>query len=162
MDDFPVKPPPSVARLSLAIERVVPARRPPTEPRSGLLDAAVLLEVCGDDPVVLEAICRALAEQTPRHLTAIEVALAAGNALQLRDAAHKLAGMVSTFSTLVGDLVCVLEERAASGELAEARLLIDQLPSLMRDLLSEAAGISLEALHSADGKTNDQPTGAVR
>ncbi len=79
MDDFLAKPL-RAADLWLAIERILLARPSSTEHRSALLDAAVLLDTCGDDPTILEAICGALAEHAPRHLAAIDAALTAGDA----------------------------------------------------------------------------------
>ena len=46
------------------------------------------------------------------------------DAPRLREAAHKLAGMVATFSTAAGGVASELEGCAAQGQLEEARPLV--------------------------------------
>jgi dihydrodipicolinate synthase/N-acetylneuraminate lyase len=64
----------------------------------------------------------------------------------LREAAHKLCGMVAAFSTLAGGVASQLEDCAAQGQLEEARHLVEQLEPICRELMRLADGMSLEIL----------------
>jgi CheY-like chemotaxis protein len=148
MDDFLAKPI-QAATLWEVIERLVGARplgtlTPGVPP--GLLDARVLLAVCGDDAIILEKICRAFQARLPDHLTAVQEALRQGDTVRLRQAAHKLCGMVAAFSTVAGGVASDLEDFAAQGRLEEARPLVGQLETMAQELMRAVSGLSLEAL----------------
>ena len=113
---------------------------------SGLLNPQVLLAACGGEAAILETICRAFRACLPDHLQAVQDALRDRNAPRLREAAHKLCGMVATFSTVAGGVASQLEDCAAQGQLEEARLLVEQLEPMTRELMRLADGLSLETL----------------
>jgi hypothetical protein len=69
-----------------------------------------------------------------------------GDAPRLRQAAHKLSGMVAAFSTAAGGVAAQLEDRAAQGQLDEARRLLARVEAMAGELLRLAGGLSLEAL----------------
>jgi two-component system, sensor histidine kinase and response regulator len=145
MDDFLSKPV-RTADLWAAINRVV-VTRPSTEPESaGLLDARVLWDVCGGDAAVLEKIAQAFRSRLPDHLAAVQEALREQDSLRLREAAHKLCGMVAAFSTIAGAVASDLEEHAAQGQLEEARPLVKQLEMMAEELMRLASSPSLETL----------------
>src|SRR5438093_9055102 len=135
MDDFLAKPI-QAANLWAAIDRVVGTRPPAavvawspdhaTTGGPGLLDPRVLLAACGGDAVILEKICQAFRARLPDHLTAVQDALGERDTLRLREAAHKLCGMVAAFSTVAGRVASELEDHAAQGQLEEARPLVGQ------------------------------------
>ena len=123
MDDFLAKPI-RAADLLAAIDRVVspgvprpPAGRPG---RPSLLDPVVLLAACGGDAEALAGCVRASRLALPDRLAEVGDALRERDAPRLREAAHKLCGMVAAFSTVVGAVASDLEDQAARGQLEEA------------------------------------------
>jgi PAS domain S-box-containing protein len=154
MDDFLAKPI-QAASLWAAIDRVVDARAPGDRPGPGLLDARVLLAACGGDAFILEKICQAFRACLPDHLTAVQDALRERDTLRLREAAHKLCGMVAAFSTVAGGVASDLEAHAAHGQLDEARPLVGKLETMAGELARLASGLSLETLRQQTGPAND-------
>ena len=155
MDDFLAKPI-QAADLWAAIERVTGSRRPADRPGPGLLDPRVLLAACGGDAAILEKICQVLRARLPDHLTAVQEALRERDAVRLREAAHKLCGMVAAFSTVVGAVASDLEDQAARGQLEEARPLVEQLEAMARELIEHVDGLSIEALRDQAGAAGDR------
>ena len=145
MDDFLAKPI-QAADLWAATERVTGFRAPADRPRPGLLDPRVLLAACGGDAATLEEICQVLRARLPDHLTAVQEALRAQDAIRLREAAHKLCGTVAPFSTVVGAKASDLEDQAARGQLEEAWPLAEQLEAIARELIQQVDGLSIQAL----------------
>jgi two-component system, sensor histidine kinase and response regulator len=78
------------------------------------------------------------------------------DAPRLREAAHKLCGLLSAFSTLGGRLASDLEDLAACGQLDQARTLVDQVETIAQDLIRQVASLSIEALHR-QARTTDGP-----
>jgi CheY-like chemotaxis protein len=162
MDDFLAKPI-QAADLWAAIDRVVGPRPPVVKGSSdhatargpGLLDPRVLLAACGGDAVILEKICQAFRNRLPEHLTAVQDALRSRDTARLREAAHKLCGMVAAFSTVAGGVASDLEDHAAQGQLEEARPLVGQLELMARELVRAAGGLSLETLRQQTGPAHD-------
>jgi len=145
MDDFLAKPI-QAPDLWAAIDRVVGARPPMTRTGPGLLDPRVLLAACGDDAVILKNICQAFRTRLPDHLTAIQDALTGRDAKRLREASHKLCGMVAAFSTVAGSVASDIEDLAAQGQLDDARPLVAQLESITMEIMQTVDGLSLEDL----------------
>jgi PAS domain S-box-containing protein len=145
MDDFLAKPI-HAATLWGALERVVEAHRRADRPGPGLLDAGVLLAACGNDAAILEKIVEAFRAQLPEHLRAVRDALRERDTPRLREAAHKLCGMVAAFSTVAGGVASELEDHAARGQLEEATALVERLETMARELMHLAGGLSLENL----------------
>lgn len=181
MDDFLAKPI-QAADLWAAIDRIVEIRdqesevstssssdlRLPTSdiypPSSdpGLLDPQVIVAACGDDPAILEKICKTFRACLPDHLKTVQDALRDGDAPRLREAAHKLCGMVAAFSTLAGGVASQLEDYAAQGQLEEARPLAAQLDAMVEKLVQLAGGLSLETLRDQAGRAAASPDDAPR
>ncbi len=176
MDEFLSKPV-RAADLWAAIASVVPPRREEDESSSlradqpgsaalgafrpqapGQLDPQVLLAACGDDAAILAGICRVFQAGLPGHLATVQDALRGGDAPRLREAAHKLCGMVAAFSTTAAGVASDLEDKAADGRLGECRPLVEQLEAMARELLQEVDGLSIETLrHQADAAGDLQP-----
>jgi PAS domain S-box-containing protein len=154
MDEFLAKPI-RAADLWAAIDRVVGVRPPADPPASGLLDTRVLLAACGDDAAILEKICQAFRARLPDHLKAVQDALRGRDAPGLREAAHKLSGMVAAFSTLAGGVASDLEDQAARGRLEEARPLVERLEAMAQELLRAADELSIETLRYQAGFAGD-------
>jgi CheY-like chemotaxis protein len=111
-----------------------------------LLDPDVLLAACGHDQIILDKICQAFRAHLPEHLQAVQEALRKRDAPRLREAAHKLCGMVAAFSTAAGRVASELEDHAAQDRLQEAGLLVEQLEMMGRELVQVVDGLSLETL----------------
>jgi len=168
MDDFLTKPIQTVDLWS-AIDRAVASRQPvvasspvvawspdhATAGRPGLLDPRVLLAACGGDSIILEKICQAFRAGLPDQLTAVQDAMRAGDAARLREAAHRLCGMVATFSTVAGGVASELEDCAAQSRLEEARPLVAQLEAMADDLLQLTNHLSLDTLRQQTGPADD-------
>src|SRR5262249_57373824 len=60
--------------------------------------APVLLKACEGDPALLRRMCDWFRERVPGHLAALAAARQARDGTRLRETAHKLCGMLSTFS----------------------------------------------------------------
>jgi two-component system sensor histidine kinase/response regulator len=145
MDDFLAKPF-AAADLAAVIERVAAGAAPRP---GGLLSPAVLLASCGSDPVILGHICAALRDRLPVELAAVSGARAAGDAANLREAAHKLCSMVAAFSTAMSGVASDLEDHAAGGRLDLAAPLVDRLESMAPALAAAVADLSVDALRAA-------------
>jgi CheY-like chemotaxis protein len=159
MDEYLAKPF-SAADLWAAIDRVLKTRPLPKPPRLDLVDPAVLLASCGDDPTMLRKMCRSLQTRVPEHLAAVRDALHDQDALRLREAAHKFSGMLSAFSTVAGDQAAQLEYLAAHGLLHEAVLVVEQLHKSTTELVWQTAGLTVETLRNQAKRAND-PNGTV-
>jgi len=145
MDDFLTKPI-QAADLWEAIDRVGRPREPAEQPSTPTLDPRVLLAACGGDAAILEKLCQAFRARLPDHLTAVLEALRERDALRLREAAHKLCGMVAAFSTVAGGVASDFEDYAAQGRLEETRPLVEQLETMADELVRLSSRISLETL----------------
>ena len=121
----------------------------PLTPDFGLLDPPVLLAACGNDAVILEKICQAFRTHLPDHLTALQDALRDRDTVRLREAAHKLCGMVAAFSTVAGGVASKLEDHAAEGQIEETRPLVRQLQAMADELVRLTGKLSLEALRQS-------------
>jgi CheY-like chemotaxis protein len=144
MDDFLPKPVRTLDLLA-ALERATPAVRS-TDPGETLLTPAVLLAACESDPALLARLCHWFRERAPGHVSALAAARAAADADRMREAAHKLSGMLATFSTPAGELASGAEDRAAAGDLEAASELAARVEAAVAGLLREADGLTLDRL----------------
>jgi HPt (histidine-containing phosphotransfer) domain-containing protein len=87
----------------------------------------------------------------PDYLRAVQEAFADRDAPRLREAAHKLFGMIAAFSTAAGAVASEIEDHAARGELDDAAPLIEQLSAMARELPQVVANVSIESLRSEMG-----------
>jgi len=156
MDEFLAKPI-QADDLWVAMNQVVAMRSPDEPPGLGLLDRQVLLATCGGDAAILERICQAFRTRLPDQLKAVQEALRDRDAPRLREAAHKLSGMVAAFSTVAGGLASEVEDQAAQGQLEEARHLVARVETIAGELMRLAGGLALEALRG-QAETASEPT----
>src|SRR5262249_44658462 len=75
---------------------------------SSLLHPQVLLAACGGDAAILEKICQSFRARLPDQVRAVREALEGRDARRLREAAHKLSGIVAAFSVAAGGLASEL------------------------------------------------------
>jgi CheY-like chemotaxis protein/HPt (histidine-containing phosphotransfer) domain-containing protein len=139
MDDYLAKP---VRRgeLFAAIERVLAGKSPAEPlgleamPAPGVLDPAALLTACDGDPSLLARMIAVFQASVPTHLNKVSEAIDSRNAVELREAAHKLRGLVAAFSTTAAEIACHLEQTAAGGQLngaaEEYATLVDMIQQL--------------------------------
>ena len=119
----------------------------------------MLLAACGGDAGILEKMCQAFRARLPDHLAAVRRRPARADAPRLREAAHKLCGMLAAFSTVAGGVASDLEDHAAQGRLEEARPLVEQLEAMAQELMRLAGGLSLETLrHQAEAAGDPDQT----
>jgi CheY-like chemotaxis protein len=161
MDDFLAKPI-QAANLWAAIDRTARARPPGGAAGPALLDPRVLLAACGGDAAILDSICRTLRARLPDHLRAVQDAFRDADAPRLREAAHKLCGMVTAFSTVAGRVASELEDRAAQGQFEEAGPLVRQLETMAQDLMRVVGELSMETLRRQTEATDDLKRTASR
>ena len=150
MDDFLVKPI-QLDDLWAAIERALAVRSSLARRREDVLDPRVLLSVCGEDPALLRELCERLRASLPKHLVAVRSALEDGDANRLRQAAHKLCGMVAAFSSVAGELASTVEQTAERGEagLAPAGPLVERLDRICAKLIQIVEdGLTVESLRA--------------
>ena len=154
MDDYLAKPF-TAADLYAAIDRVLRSRPLRQPPRLDLLDPPVLLAACGGDPAMLRKMCRRLQSLVSEDLSAVRDALHDQDAPGLREAAHKLYGTLSAFSTVAGEQAADLEDLAARGMLNEALPVVEQLDRCATELARLASGLTVDTLRKltepADG-----------
>jgi CheY-like chemotaxis protein len=152
MDDFLVKPL-RAADLQIAMSRLVTAESPGEsdslsqgQSDHGVLDCKMLLSICGGDQQVLTKISESFRSHLPIQLSLVGDALGDTNSSRLREAAHRVSGMMAAFSTIAGTVSSQIEELAAADRLEECRPIFEQLEDLARELLRQLDGISIEAL----------------
>jgi CheY-like chemotaxis protein len=146
MDDFLTKPV-RMPDLVTAMERVTLGSKPP-DAADCILTPSAVLAACENDAALLQKLCWWFRERVPGHLTALSNARSVRDLGALREAAHKLAGMVAVFSTPTGELASGVEDRAAAGELELASELSVRLETAVSSLLLLTDGLSLERLQA--------------
>jgi PAS domain S-box-containing protein len=147
MDDFLGKPVHAGA-LWAAVDRVTPLLVRAERAWPMLVDSQVLLAACGGEATILARIGIALRGHLPIELQRAADSLRASDAGALREAAHRIYGMVSAISTLAGSVASELEDQAALGELNKAVPLLDRLALMSEELLAVMGSLSVDELRS--------------
>jgi PAS domain S-box-containing protein len=163
MDDYLAKPV-RAAELFAAIDRVVGIRSQNSEVRGqkskdgasltsdlcpltsdiGLLDPATLLAACGGDAELLRKMCRHFRTFVPGRLDEVSEALRDRNTLRLREAAHKLGGMLSSFSATAAEAAALLGRLGDEGKIEEAIQTHSRLTEIVGKLMSTLDTLSVE------------------
>jgi PAS domain S-box-containing protein len=151
MDDYLSKPV-RAAELFAAIDRVVsgaavlaPAASV-TEVSNSLLDPAALLAACDGDAELLRKMCRHFQTFVPGRVAEVNEALRDRDSARLRQAAHKLGGMVSSFSAPAAEAVALLGRLGGEGKMEEATQTYSRLTEIVGTLLSLLDTLSVEQL----------------
>jgi HPt (histidine-containing phosphotransfer) domain-containing protein len=151
MDDYLAKPV-RAAELFAAIDRVVSGEGlpPPAEPDAGtgdgLLDPAALLAACDGDADLLRKMCRHFQTFGPGRLAEVSEALRDRNIPRLREAAHKLGGMVSTFSAPAAEATALLGRLGREGKIEEAIQTHSRLTDIVGRIISVLDTLSIDQL----------------
>jgi len=161
MDEFLTKPF-RADDLWIVIDRVIGHSRQVNlsnrEPSQPAFDCGTILAACGGDEALLRKMCQSFRERIPAHLTALEDALGQQDAPRLRETAHKICGMIATFSADAGDLAAKLEERASQGDLEACLPLGQRLAAMTSELVGSVSGLSVARLRASnEGAPNAQP-----
>lgn len=138
MDDFLAKPIRANA-LWTAIARLVVAP-------AALIDAQALYAACGGDAKILTHLRAAFHASIPSEMRIAEDSLARGDVAGVREASHRLYGMLAAASSMVGDLASALEDEAAAGRAPEAQARFDRLKESLPALLAELDRITVDDL----------------
>jgi PAS domain S-box-containing protein len=160
MDDYLAKPL-RARELFATMDRLLaasPAGGPTpgaSAPLPAFLDAATLLAACGGDPSLLEKMSQALQANASAYLDKVHDAIQRGDAAALREAAHKLRGLVSAFSTQAAESARLLEQLAADEQLPEAEVQFTKLADLVATLIPMLANVSVEQLKRRVGQRNE-------
>jgi CheY-like chemotaxis protein/HPt (histidine-containing phosphotransfer) domain-containing protein len=142
MDDFLGKP---IRRQELfaAIERVLPGggrQQDRVTPANGslsssfLLDAATLLTACDGDERLLTRMVAVFRASTTGQLERVAAAVRDRDASGLREAAHRLRGVVSAFSTTAAEAAQQLEQAGTEQQLDGADAILDSLSDMVAEL----------------------------
>jgi two-component system, sensor histidine kinase and response regulator len=151
MDDYLAKPI-AAAELYRVMERVL-AGRPAAEPVPAargrvetLLDAATLRGACADDATLLSELIQVFQANARGALARVREAIQGRDAPRLREAAHRLRGLLSTFSATAAEAAARLEMMGAGGQLDEAASTLDGLTEMVERLGSQLEELSIEQL----------------
>ena len=142
------------AELLAAIDRVIAshgtsrAAPPDAGHHPDLLDPVVLMAACGDDEVCLRELCQDFGTYAPGRMAEVRSAFEAGDAPGLREAAHRLCGLLSAFSTAAGDAAADLEDVAERGRIDQARPLVDRLEAFAQEVGRRVDALSLDRLRA--------------
>jgi PAS domain S-box-containing protein len=151
MDDYLAKPV-RAAKLFAAIDRVVSGEGVPRPIESdagvpsGLLDPAALLAACDGDAALLRKMCRHFQTFVPGRLAEVSEALRDQNTPRLREAVHKLGGMVSSFSATAAEAAALLARLGNEGRIEEAIQTHSRLTKIVERLISAVDTLSVEQL----------------
>ncbi len=128
------------------LEQVLQARPALAATEHKVLDPAVLLAACGGEAELLSRIGQALRVHLPDELERAQRALLAQDAHGLREAAHKLYGMIAAVSTSAGALASELEDQAEVGALEAAGASLERLTRVSTELLDALGTVSIAQL----------------
>jgi CheY-like chemotaxis protein/HPt (histidine-containing phosphotransfer) domain-containing protein len=162
MDDYRAKPL-RAADLFAAIDRVLAARLVGAEapagpaPQPTLLDSGTLQGACGGDEGLLRKMCQSFRAVVPGQLAAVGGAVRDRDPARLRETAHKLAGLLVTFSSAAGGAARALEQLGAEHRLDEAEPALGRLTELVEQRAPFLERLSVRDL-SADGSAGQEKT----
>lgn len=105
------------------------------EADTGIIDWEAALRQTGDDESLLHKLVAIFLDEGDMMLERVREAVASGDAIGLKYAAHSLKGALGYFSaTTAHDLAYGLEQSAESGDLATAPELFEQLAEIYRQI----------------------------
>ena len=114
-----------------------------------LVDARTLLAACGHDGALLASITNELPAALQSQLETLARAIDDRELPRLREAAHRVCGLLAPFSTFARDIAGDLEDAAAAREppsvLSE---LVDRLAEVVPALIGELRGITVAELRA--------------
>ncbi len=151
MDEYLSKPI-RAAELFAVIDRVLaglPATATPVASSAApgtMVDAETLLAACDDDPVLLDKLIRVFQGSVPGSLARVQEAIARQDSVELRETAHQLRGLLSTFSSAAAQVAGLLEAIGAGGELGDAESRFESLAALIEQLAADLENLRIDEL----------------
>ncbi|MEI9948115.1 MAG: PAS domain S-box protein [Pseudomonadota bacterium] len=136
MDEFLAKPIDERA-LWAAVDRVVASFPRATPHETRLLDASLISAVCGGTQAVFDRLVEVFRVSVPEQMARARSAFGRRDLLDLGEAAHKLCGTLSAFSTVAGALASSLEESATRNDLQACSELVDRLEAICEGMIEE-------------------------
>lgn len=110
------------------------------------LDRAVILERLGGDEEIFNIILDMFVQDAENNCRALEAALLAGNAADLRREAHTIKGLLVTVSDDAGAAEAAeLEQQAKVGNLAQAPAAVAAIQARMRSVAATLAAALAKA-----------------
>jgi PAS domain S-box-containing protein len=162
MDDYLAKPV-RAAELFAAIDRVVGREEGKGRRDEGrgngpgsslnflpsslsLFDPDALLAACDENAELLWKMCRHFRRFVPERLAEIHQALDDRDGRRLREATHKLGGMVSSFSASAAEAVALVGRLGSDGKTEDALLMHGRLKKVVEKLIALFDTLSIEQL----------------
>jgi CheY-like chemotaxis protein/HPt (histidine-containing phosphotransfer) domain-containing protein len=151
MDDYLAKPV-RATELFATIDRVVSGEEvtSPVASDAGvhmdLLDPSALLAACGGDAELLRKMCGHFKAFIPDRLAEVSDALRDQDCARLQGAAHKLGGMVSSFSTTAAEAAALLEQLGREGKTEEAKVTQQRLIEILKRICLLLDTLSIDQL----------------
>ncbi len=152
MDDFLTKPfraeelEAALSRIAGTIPKLVTQDSSPHISGFRILDPRVLLSACGRDDEMLTKVIESFRQHLQIQLVLMREEVRQHDVLQLRETAHKLAGILSAFSTAAAGIASELEDLAAAGQRDEFPEAQRRLEEACEQLLRELNGVSISVL----------------
>jgi Hpt domain len=116
------------------------------------IEVATLLAACDDDPTLLRRLVQDSRAHTPGALARVREAVQERDAPRLGEAAHRLRGLLSTFSAPAEAAAARLETMGAGGRLDEAAATLDGLTEMVGRLGAQLEDLSLDQLRHATNR----------
>ena len=96
--------------------------------------------------MLLDELIRIFQNNLPGSLARVQEAIARHDPAQLRESAHQLRGLLSTFSPKAAQAAARLEGMGAGGQLDDAAATLDGLTAMVERLVSQLEEVSVEQL----------------
>jgi HPt (histidine-containing phosphotransfer) domain-containing protein len=95
-----------------------------------LVDADTLLAACDDDPMLLSKLIDVFKDNISGSLARVEEAINLADPHRLRESAHQLRGLLSTFSKKAARATSLLEAMGAAGEFGDSAFTFKTLANM--------------------------------
>jgi signal transduction histidine kinase/DNA-binding response OmpR family regulator/HPt (histidine-containing phosphotransfer) domain-containing protein len=126
--------------------QVVSIHPPALIPHPSGLDPSALLAACDDDGELLRKMCGHFQAFVPGRLAEASEALRERDGSRLQEAAHKLGGIVSSFSASAAEAAAVLERLGSQGKIEDAKKTHSRLTDIVARLTSILDDLSIQQL----------------
>ena len=104
------------------------------------------MAACDGDDELLQKMCRHFQTFVPGRLAEVSEALRDRDGKRLGEVAHKLGGMVSSFSAIAAEAAALLGRLGSEGKFEEAMQIHSQLTDVMERLLAVSCILSVDQL----------------